>query len=60
MFLKVIKDDASSWPQCSMGALASDPAAHRILFAAQPDPLSPLLQCIHRVVAAFLVKQSGL
>jgi hypothetical protein len=43
-----------------MGALASDPAAHRILFAAQPDPLSPLLQCIHRVVAAFLVKQSGL
>jgi hypothetical protein len=32
----------------------------RILFAAHPDLFSPMLQCIHRVVAAFLIKQSGL
>jgi hypothetical protein len=38
----------------------SFPIPLRILFAAHPDLLSPVLQCIHRVVAAFLVKQSGL
>jgi hypothetical protein len=38
----------------------SFPIPLRILFAAHPDLLSPLLQCIHRVVAAFLIKQSGL
>jgi len=32
----------------------------RILFAAHPDLLSPVLECIHRVVPAFLIKQSGL
>jgi hypothetical protein len=38
----------------------SFPIPLRILFAAHPDLLSPVLQCIHRVVAAFLIKQSGL
>ena len=28
--------------------------------AAHPELLSPLLQCIHRVIATFLIKQSGL
>ena len=30
------------------------------MFAAHPDLLSPLLQCVHRVIATFLIKQSGL
>ena len=38
----------------------SFPIPLRILFAAHPDLLSPLLQCIHRVIATFLIKQSGL
>jgi hypothetical protein len=32
----------------------------RILFAAQPQLLAPLLQVIHRIIASFLVKQAGL
>ena len=32
----------------------------RILFAAQPQLLAPLLQVIHRVIATFLIKQAGL
>ena len=32
----------------------------RILLVAHPDLLSPLLQIIHRVIATFLIKQSGL
>ena len=31
----------------------------RILFAAQPQLLAPLLQVIHRVIAGFLVKRAG-
>ena len=38
----------------------SFPIPLRILFAAHPDLLSPLLQIIHRVIATFLLKQSGL
>ena len=38
----------------------SFPIPFRILLAAHPDLLSPLLQCIHRVIATFLIKQSGL
>ena len=38
----------------------SFPIALRILFAARPELLSPLLQIIHRVIAGFLIKQSGL
>jgi len=40
--------------------LLSFPIPLRILLAANPDLLSPLLQIIHRVIAAFLIKQSGL
>jgi hypothetical protein len=36
------------------------PIPLRILFAAQPQLLAPLLQVIHRVIAAFLIKQAGL
>ena len=32
----------------------------RILFAAQPQLLAPLLQVIHRIIASFLVKQAAL
>ena len=32
----------------------------RILFAAHPELLSPVLQIIHRVIATFLIKQAGL
>ena len=32
----------------------------RILFAAQPQLLAPLLQVIHRIIASFLIKQAGL
>jgi putative transposase len=38
----------------------SFPIPLRILFAAHPELLSPLLQCIHRVIATFLIKQTGL
>jgi len=38
----------------------SFPIPLRILLAAHPDLLSPLLQCIHRVIATFLIKQAGL
>jgi len=38
----------------------SFPIPLRILLAAHPDLLSPLLQCVHRVIATFLIKQSGL
>jgi hypothetical protein len=36
------------------------PIPLRILFAAQPQLLAPLLQVIHRVIAGFLIKQAGL
>ena len=35
------------------------PIPLRLLFAAQPQLLAPLLQAIHRVIAGFLVKQAG-
>ena len=35
------------------------PIPLRILFAAQPQLLAPLLQAIHRVIATFLIKQAG-
>jgi len=38
----------------------SFPIPLRILFAAHPELLSPLLQIIHCVIATFLIKQSGL
>jgi len=38
----------------------SFPIPLRILLAAHADLLSPLLQCIHRVIATFLIQQSGL
>jgi Putative transposase/Transposase zinc-binding domain len=39
--------------------VVSLPIALRILFAAQPQLLTPLLRIIHRVVASFLIKQAG-
>ena len=38
----------------------SFPIPLRMLFAAHPDLLSPVLQCIHRIIATFPIKQSGL
>ena len=38
----------------------SVPIPLRILFAAQPQLLAPLLQVIHRVIATFMIKQAGL
>jgi hypothetical protein len=35
------------------------PIPLRLLLAAQPQLLAPLLQVIHRVIAAFLIKQAG-
>jgi hypothetical protein len=35
------------------------PIPLRILFAAQPQLLAPLLQVIHRVIAGFLIKRAG-
>jgi hypothetical protein len=32
----------------------------RILFAAHPELLAPVLQIIHRVIASFLIKHAGL
>jgi hypothetical protein len=36
------------------------PIPLRVLSAAQPQLLAPLLQVIHRVIATFLIKQAGL
>ena len=38
----------------------SFPIPLRILFAAHPELLAPVLQIIHRVIASFLIKQAGL
>jgi hypothetical protein len=38
----------------------SFPIPLRMLFAAQPQRLAPLLQVIHRVIATFLIKHAGL
>src|SRR4051794_20297800 len=39
--------------------VVSFPIPLRILLAAHPELLSALLQIIHRVIATFLIKQSG-
>jgi hypothetical protein len=39
--------------------LLSLPIPLRLLLAAQPQLLAPLLQVIHRVIAGFLVKRAG-
>jgi hypothetical protein len=36
------------------------PIPLRLLFAAQPQLLAPLLQVIHRIITSFLIKQAGL
>ena len=38
----------------------SFPIGFRILFAAHPELLAPVLRIIHRVIASFLIKQAGL
>ena len=38
----------------------SFPIPLRILIAAHPELLTPLLRIIHRVIASFLLKQAGL
>jgi hypothetical protein len=38
----------------------SFPIPLRILFAAHPQLLTPLLRIIHRLIARFLIKQAGL
>ena len=38
----------------------SFPIPLRILFAAHPQLLTPVLQIIHRVITRFLLKQAGL
>ena len=38
----------------------SFPIPLRILFAAHPELLAPVLRIIHRVIASFLLKQAGL
>ena len=40
--------------------MLSFPIPLRILFAAHPEPLTPVLRIIHRVIAGFLLKQAGL
>ncbi|MCC6212593.1 MAG: transposase zinc-binding domain-containing protein, partial [Burkholderiales bacterium] len=38
----------------------SFPVALRILFAAQPELLTPVLRIVHRVIGRFLLRQAGL
>jgi hypothetical protein len=38
----------------------SFPIPLRFLFAAHPEPLTPVLQIIHRVISTFLIQQAGL
>ena len=38
----------------------SFPIALRVLLAAHPELLSPVLHIIHRVIARFLIQQAGL
>jgi Putative transposase. len=38
----------------------SFPIPLRLLFAAHPELLAPLLQTVHQVIATFLIKQAGL
>ena len=41
-----------------MGAVVSNPAAYSVRGA--PELLAPVLRIIHRVIAAYLLKQAGL
>ena len=38
----------------------SFPIGLRILFAARPELLTPVLRIVHRVIAGFLLRQAGL
>ena len=38
----------------------SFPIPLRILFAAHPELLAPVLRIVHRVIASFLLEQAGL
>jgi hypothetical protein len=40
--------------------LLSFPIPLRILFAAHPEVLTPLLRIVHRVISGFLLKQARL
>jgi hypothetical protein len=40
--------------------VVSFPTPLRVLFAAHPELLTPVLQVVHRVIATLLIKQSGL
>jgi len=42
-----------------VGAVVSDPTAYSVR-GATPELLTPVLRIIHRVIAGFLLKQSGL
>jgi hypothetical protein len=37
----------------------SFPIPLRVLFAAHPELLTPVLQILHRVISGFLIKQAG-
>ena len=39
--------------------VVSFPIPLRVLFAAHPELLTPVLQIVHRVIASFLIKQAG-
>ncbi|MGH8534315.1 MAG: hypothetical protein ACREV1_16770 [Gammaproteobacteria bacterium] len=38
----------------------SFPIPLRLLFAAHPELLAPVLQIVHRVISGFLIEQAGL
>ena len=40
--------------------VVSFPIPLRVLFAAHPELLTPVLRIVHRVIASFLIKQAGL
>jgi hypothetical protein len=42
------------------GSLVDSPRSLRILFAAQPELLTPVLGIVHRVITGFLLGQAGL
>lgn len=47
-------------PQVPVRQWVLFPIVLRILFAARPELLTPVLRIIHRVIAGFLLKQAGL
>ena len=46
-------------PKSEFLSFRSLPIPLRLLLAAQPQLLAPLLQAIHRIIAGFLVKRAG-